>query len=43
MLQKALVVLLVVASITGFTSCGTTANHYVYATLPAANQIIAYR
>ncbi len=43
MLQKALVLLLVVASITGFTSCGTTANHYVYATLPAANQIIAYR
>jgi 6-phosphogluconolactonase (cycloisomerase 2 family) len=43
MLQKALVVVFVVASLTGFTGCGSTANHYVYAALPAANQIIAYR
>jgi 6-phosphogluconolactonase len=43
MLQKALVLVLVAASITGFTSCGSTANHYIYAALPAANQIIAYR
>jgi 6-phosphogluconolactonase len=43
MLQKALVLVFVVASLTGFTGCGSTANHYVYAALPAANQIIAYR
>jgi len=43
MLQKALALVLVVASIMGFTSCGNTANHHVYAALPAANQIIAYR
>jgi 6-phosphogluconolactonase (cycloisomerase 2 family) len=43
MLQKALVLVLVVASITGFTSCGSTANHYIYASLSAANQIIVYR
>ena len=43
MLQKALVLVLAVASITGFTSCGSTANHYIYASLSAANQIIVYR
>jgi 6-phosphogluconolactonase (cycloisomerase 2 family) len=43
MLQKALVLVLVVASITGFTSCGSSANHYIYASLSAANQIIVYR
>src|SRR5579863_10477860 len=43
MLQKALVLALLVASIAGCIGCGTTANHYVYATLPAANQLIAYR
>jgi 6-phosphogluconolactonase len=43
MLQKALVLAFVVASIAGCVSCGNTANHYVYASLPAANQIIAYR
>jgi 6-phosphogluconolactonase len=43
MLQKALGVVFVLASIAGFISCGTTANHYVYATIPAANQIAAYR
>ena len=43
MLQKALVLIFVVASIASFTSCGTTANHYVYATVPAANQVVAYR
>ncbi len=43
MLQKALVLVFVMASITGLTGCGTIANHYVYAALPAANQIIAYR
>jgi len=43
MLQKALVLLVVVASISGCIGCGNTSNHYVYATIPAANQIIAYR
>lgn len=43
MLQKALGLVFVVASIMGFIGCGTTANHYIYAALPAANQIIAYR
>jgi 6-phosphogluconolactonase len=43
MLQKALALAFVVAGITGFTGCGSTANHYLYAALPAANQIIAYR
>jgi 6-phosphogluconolactonase len=43
MLQKALVLALVVVGITGFTGCGSSANHYIYAALPAANQIIAYR
>src|SRR5882762_1813855 len=43
MLQKALGVVFVVASIAGFLGCSSTANHYIYAALPAANQIIAYR
>src|SRR5579863_5862335 len=43
MLQKALVLALLVVSIASCIGCGTTANHYVYATLPAANQVIAYR
>jgi 6-phosphogluconolactonase len=43
MLQKALVLLLVLASIAGCVSCGTTNSHYVYATLPAANQLAVYR
>jgi len=43
MLQKALALVLVVASVTSFSGCGSTANHYIYAALPAANQIIAYR
>src|ERR1700691_4321339 len=43
MLQKSLLLILLVAGITGFTGCGTTANHYLYAALPAANQIAAYR
>jgi 6-phosphogluconolactonase len=43
MLQKALVLVLVVASMAACIGCGSTANHYVYATIPAANQVIAYR
>jgi 6-phosphogluconolactonase len=43
MLQKALALVWVIASVTSFSGCGSTANHYIYAALPAANQIIAYR
>ena len=43
MLQKALVLFLVLASIAGCIGCGSTSSHYVYATIPVANQIIAYR
>jgi 6-phosphogluconolactonase (cycloisomerase 2 family) len=43
MLQKALVLVFVLASIAGCISCGSTSSHYVYATIPVANQIIAYR
>jgi 6-phosphogluconolactonase len=43
MLQKALVLVFVVAGVVSCLSCGTTASHYVYATIPAANQVAAYR
>lgn len=43
MLQKALVLVLVLASVAGFVSCGKTANHYIYATVPAANQLVVFR
>jgi DNA-binding beta-propeller fold protein YncE len=43
MLQKALVLVFVVAGIAGCIGCGSTANHYIYATIPVANQVIAYR
>jgi len=43
MLQKALMLVFVLASIAGCIGCGSTSNHYVYATIPAASQVIAYR
>lgn len=43
MLQKALVLALVVLGVASCISCSSTANHFVYATIPAANQVIAYR
>jgi len=43
MLQKALVLVFVVASIASCMGCGQTTSHYVYATIPAADQVIAYR
>jgi 6-phosphogluconolactonase len=43
MLQKALVLVFVVASIASCIGCGQSASHYVYATIPAANQVKAYR
>jgi 6-phosphogluconolactonase (cycloisomerase 2 family) len=35
--------MLVLASIAGSTGCGSTANRYVYAAIPAANQVAAFR
>lgn len=43
MLQKALVLLFVVASIAGGVGCGSTSSHYLYTAVPVENQIIAYR
>lgn len=44
MLQKALVVVLVVASVAGFVSCSSkNGSHYVYATIPAASQLAVFR
>jgi len=43
MLQKALVLALVVASIASFVSCYGTSSHFVYAAIPAANQLAAFR
>lgn len=43
MLQKALVLVFVLTGIAIYTGCGSTSSHYVYATIPVANQIIAYR
>ncbi len=43
MLRKALVPFFVVASLAACIGCGSTSNHFVYATIPAASQIIAYR
>jgi 6-phosphogluconolactonase (cycloisomerase 2 family) len=43
MLQKALVVVLVLASAGVFVSCGNTSSHYLYATIPAASQLVVFR
>ncbi len=43
MLQKALVLFCVLAGIAGCVSCSSTSSHYVYATIPAANQVVVYR
>jgi DNA-binding beta-propeller fold protein YncE len=43
MLQKALVLVFVFASIASFISCGSTTSHFLFATLPAANQVASYR
>jgi len=43
MLQKALVVVLVLASVASFMSCGGTSSHFVYAAIPDANQIAVFR
>ena len=43
MLQKALILVFVLASIAGLAGCGSTTSHYVFATLPAANEVATYR
>jgi 6-phosphogluconolactonase len=43
MLRKALVVVFIFASISVFVSCGKTGNHFLYATIPAANQLAVFR
>jgi 6-phosphogluconolactonase len=42
MLQKALVLVVVLAGIAGSIGC-TSSSHYIYATLPAASQLAAFR
>src|SRR5580704_2112139 len=42
MLQKALVLVFAVAGIAGSVGCSTT-SHYLYATVPAANELAVYR
>jgi len=42
MLRKAAALLFVSVSI-AWVNCGTTQSHFVYAAIPAANQIVAYR
>jgi 6-phosphogluconolactonase len=43
MLQKALVLVIVLASMAGCVGCSSTSNHYVYTTLAATNEVAAYR
>jgi len=43
MLKKAAAVFLVCASLATWIGCATTTNRYVYAAIPAANNIVAYR
>lgn len=43
MLQKALVLFFILASIAASVGCGSTSNNFVYAAVPVENQIVAYR
>lgn len=43
MLRKALVLVFMLACIISCLSCGKTANHYVYATVPATSQLAVFR
>jgi 6-phosphogluconolactonase (cycloisomerase 2 family) len=43
MFQKAAMLVLAIAGVVASLSCGTTASHYVYATIPVANQLAAFR
>jgi 6-phosphogluconolactonase (cycloisomerase 2 family) len=43
MLKRAAAVFLVCVGIATWIACGSTSSHYVYATIPAANQVQVYR
>ncbi len=43
MLKKAAAALLVCASVAMATGCGSTSNRYLYAAIPASNEIVIYR
>ena len=43
MLQKALVLVFIFASVAVFVSCSKTGSHYVYAAVPAASQLAVFR
>jgi len=43
MLKKAAAALLVCASVAMATRCGTTSNRFLYAAIPASNEIVIYR
>ena len=43
MLKKAAAVMLVCASMVAGVGCGTTSNRYLYASIPGANEIVAFR
>ncbi len=43
MLKKAAAVLLVCASTVAWVGCGTTTSKYLYAAIPASNEIVAFR
>ncbi len=43
MLHRALILIVVLTSIAGLAGCGSTTSHYVFATLPAANEVATYR
>ncbi|MFZ0292521.1 MAG: hypothetical protein WAL52_02880, partial [Candidatus Sulfotelmatobacter sp.] len=43
MLRKALILLFALTSMAGFVSCGKTGSHFIYATIPAANQLAVFR
>jgi 6-phosphogluconolactonase len=43
MLKKAAALFLVCASMAIWVSCGTTSSHFLYAAIPASNEIVVYR
>jgi len=43
MLHRAIVLIFVLASIASLAGCGSTTSHYVFVTLPAANEVATYR
>jgi len=43
MLKKAAALLFVCASMATWVGCGSTSSHYLYASIPGSNQIVAYR